>query len=94
MASAQVQHDGRVIGSLVAPCFSTLRDAASRCTRSTRTYPLQGVTSAASVRETGHRFMRSPGGCHAGTDQGSRCTWRFTSSFLRTAIDSLFNQYS
>src|ERR1700752_1050468 len=23
MASAQVQHDGRVIGSLVAPCFST-----------------------------------------------------------------------
>jgi hypothetical protein len=41
MASAQVQHDGRVIGSLVAPRFSTLREAAFRCTNRTRTHLFQ-----------------------------------------------------
>src|SRR5262245_52945242 len=59
MASAQVQHDGHVIGSLVAPCFSTLREAAYRRTNRTRTHPfpkslLPQVTSSPS-----HFFPKS-----------------------------------
>src|SRR5262245_52208363 len=97
MASAQVQHDGHVIGSLVAPYFSTLGGSCfSLHEPHPRTRLPQVVPKSLPlpVTETGHRFMRSSGGTSGGTDKGSRRILHFTSAFLRTAPNDLPNQYS
>src|SRR5262249_53352952 len=106
IAGAQVQHDGRVIGSLVAPCFSTSREVAffvsesrpgiseDRLRNARGPGPSPFPSPRHAVGETRGSSMSLPGCCDAGTRGGSPCTWRFTSRLLCSAAKDLSNQYS
>jgi hypothetical protein len=66
MASAQVQHDGRVIGGLVADAFHTSGSCIFlAANRAPTTPPFAGGPSGFS--EVQHRSMRPHGGWQAGT---------------------------